>query len=70
MERLLGLENEYAFHATGPRGGAVNSLEALGDLNAIAAAELVSLPSLHLMSLDQAEAITRQMPFLQPEHHA
>ena len=46
MERLLGLENEYAFHAVGPRGGAVDRAEALQDLNAIAAEELASLPSL------------------------
>jgi hypothetical protein len=45
MERLIGLENEYAFNATGPRGGAVDRVQALHELNAIARAELTSLPS-------------------------
>ncbi len=47
MERLMGLENEYAFHATGPRGGTVDPQHVLQDLNAIAREELPSLPSLN-----------------------
>jgi proteasome accessory factor A len=46
MERLMGLENEYAFNATGPRGGAVEREGALVELNDIARQELPGLPSL------------------------
>ncbi len=46
MERLMGLENEYAFHVTGPRGGVVNRLQALQILNGIAREHLPCLPSM------------------------
>ncbi len=46
MERLMGLENEYAFRVAGPRGGVVDRVAALHDLNEIARVELPGLPSL------------------------
>lgn len=46
-DRLMGLENEYAFHAAGPRGGGVDQLQVLQELSALAAEKLPSLRSLN-----------------------